>query len=181
MSVVLTYENRLRADDVYSVYVVDSPDALSMHPAQLRAMFAQSKMALELDCERLVIHLLSCRPLSFGEPCIIHEDVVLDLQPDIDTGDDSSHDESVLSVASAHASSITMLANVSAGHEGRGEGACRSMLGYENRNGPRVSVRGAPKRVPVTTYRCTRSYPGSGCRLSPQRRLSLLCVSPLIH
>ncbi|KAL1730274.1 hypothetical protein EV714DRAFT_284302 [Schizophyllum commune] len=106
MSVVLTYENRLRADDVYSVYVVDSPDALSMHPAQLRAMFAQSKMALGLDCERLVIHLLSCRPLSFGEPCIIHEDVVLDLQPDIDTGDDSSHDESVLSVASAHASSI---------------------------------------------------------------------------
>ncbi|KAL1758262.1 hypothetical protein FB107DRAFT_207390 [Schizophyllum commune] len=106
MSVVLTYENRLRADDVYSVYVVDSPDALSMHPAQLRAMFAQSKMALGLDCERLVIHLLSCRPFSFGEPCIIHEDVVLDLQPDIDTGDESSHDESVLSVASAHASSI---------------------------------------------------------------------------
>ncbi|KAI5835644.1 hypothetical protein K523DRAFT_377783 [Schizophyllum commune Tattone D] len=106
MSVVLTYENRLRADDVYCVYVVDSPDALSMHPAQLRAMFAQSKMALGLDCERLVMHLLSCRPLSFGEPCIIHKDVVLDLQPDIDTGDDSSHDESVLSVASAHASSI---------------------------------------------------------------------------
>ncbi|KAI5900167.1 uncharacterized protein SCHCODRAFT_02525771 [Schizophyllum commune H4-8] len=104
MSAVLTYENRLRADDVYSVYVVDSSDALSMHPAQLKAMFAQSELTLGLDCERLVMHLLSCRPLSLGEPCIIHTDVVLDLQPVIDIRDFSSHDESFRSVASAHTS-----------------------------------------------------------------------------